>query len=121
MKRKNDDLHAFLMACGLRFEGVPGLPLELPGYVRPTVRRQLTEAERTELAQVDAQLLALRPCPVPTRTADDWFAEYTERHAHESPATRAGVLRSLAGFDEDGERRMEAHRRRRRRPTDPGA
>jgi hypothetical protein len=91
MKRSRDDLHAFLMACGLRFEGVPGLPLELPGYQRPTTR-ELSDDERAMLAQVDAQLLAQRPCPTPAPTAEEWFAEYAERHAHESPATRAAVL-----------------------------
>ena len=97
MRRKRgelegDALHALLLACGLRFEGVPTLPLELPGYVRPTTCRELTDDERAMLAEVDAQLLAQRPCPTPPRTADDWFAEYAERHAHESPATRAWVL-----------------------------
>jgi hypothetical protein len=92
MKRSRDDLHAFLMACGLRFEGVPGLPLERHGYQRPTAGRELTPDERAMLAEVDAQLLAQRPCPVPARTAEEWFAEYAERHAHESPAIRAAVL-----------------------------
>jgi hypothetical protein len=116
MKRSHDDLHAFLMACGLRFEGVPGLPFERPGYVRATTRRELTDDERAMLAELDAQLLAQRPCPVPVTTAEEWFADYAERHAHEATATRP-----LAGFGKDGERRMKAHRRRRRRSTDPRA
>jgi hypothetical protein len=92
MKRPRDDLHAFLMACGLRFEGVPGLPLELPGYVRPTTRRELTDDERAMLAELDAQLLAQRPCPASSPSAEERFADLVERHAHESPATRAWVL-----------------------------
>ena len=94
MKRCRDDLHAFLMACGLRFDGVAGLPLELPGYVRPTTR-ELTDAERAMLVAVDAQLLAQRPCPVPQATSEERFADLVEQHAHESPATRAAVLLRL--------------------------
>jgi hypothetical protein len=83
-----------LGACRIEFGG-GDLVLERPGYVRPTTRRELTDAERAMLAELDAQLLAQRPCPVPARTAEEWFTEYAERHAHESPATRAWVLRRI--------------------------
>jgi len=97
MRRKRDELegdalHALLLACGLRFEGVPTLPLELPGYVRPTTCRELTDAERAMLAEVDAQLLAQRPCPTSEPSVEERFADLVERHAHESPATRAAEL-----------------------------
>lgn len=88
---KGDALHALLAACGLRFEGMPPPPFEHPCYVRPATR-PLTEAEQAMLAQVDAELLAQRPCPVPTTTADERFAELVARHAHESPAVRARSL-----------------------------
>jgi len=96
MKRVRDDLSrdallALLAACGFRFEGVPPPPFERLGYVRPTTR-ELTDDERAMLAEVDAQLLAQRPCPTSKQTAEEWFADYAERHAHESPATRAWVL-----------------------------
>jgi hypothetical protein len=86
-----DELLALLAACGLRFEGMPPPPFERPGYVRPTTR-ELTDDERAMLAEVDAQLLAQRPCPTPAPTAEEWFADYADRHAHESPVTRAAVL-----------------------------
>jgi len=91
---RGDDLHALLMACGLRFDGVAGLPLERPGHVRPTTR-ELTDAERAMLAQLDEELLSQRPCPVPQATAEERFADLVERHAHESPATHAAALLRL--------------------------
>jgi hypothetical protein len=93
MKRyRIDDLLRWcaLGACRIEFGG-GDLVLERPGYKRPTTP-ELTDDERAMLAEVDAKLLAQRPCPVPARTAEDWFAEYAERHAHESPATRVWVL-----------------------------
>lgn len=91
---KGDALHALLAACGLRFEGMPPPPFEYPCYRRPTTR-ELTDDERAMLAEVDAQLLAQRPCPTPAPTAEEWFADYADRHAHESPVTRAWVLLRL--------------------------
>jgi hypothetical protein len=88
---KGDALHALLAACGLRFEGMPPPPFEHPCYVRPTTR-PLTEDEQAMLAQVDAELLAQRPCPVPVPTAEERFADLVERYAHESPAARARSL-----------------------------
>ena len=88
---KGDALHALLAACGLRFEGMPPPPFEYPCYRRPATR-ELTDHERAMLAEVDAQLLAQRPCPTSKQTAEEWFADYAEQHAHESPATRAWVL-----------------------------
>jgi len=68
---KGDALHALLAACGLRFEGMPPPPFEYPCYRRPATR-ELTDHERAMLAEVDAQLLAQRPCPTSKQTAEEW-------------------------------------------------
>jgi hypothetical protein len=98
VKHADRQLHAFLAACGLRFEGVP-YPFKKPGWVRPKPPEP-TEAERVELAAQHVELerqLWERPWPVvlPEPTVDERWAELVERHEHQSPATNAAVLLRL--------------------------
>jgi hypothetical protein len=108
-----DQLHALLAACGLRFEGVEPAPFEPVGYVRPTPRA-LSDAERAMMAELDAQLLSERPCSVPSAQtpAESWaLAEerQAERVAGWTPATRAAMrLRDLRGRVRYGCRRLRA-------------
>ena len=108
-----DKLHALLAACGLRFEGVEPPPFEPVGYVRPTTR-PLTEAERAMMAELDAKLLAQRPCSVPSaQTPAERWAQFEERQRERvagwTLATRAAMKRhSLRGTVRYGCKRLRA-------------
>jgi hypothetical protein len=99
-------LHAFLAACGLRFDGVPNVFAQPCRRVRPP----LTEVARAELAaqhaEVERQLWA-HPYPVPSAEPFEHAWQRITDQLPDSPRQRAWQLRrARLGIARYGLRRL---------------